>query len=101
MNPITGGFILTKLGAGTLQLNETGNNIGQLDLDLGILAIGANNVLSSTTDLNLANATTFNLNGFNQQIQSLTGTLTSTVTNDTVAGARPRSSTLLAVAACS
>ncbi len=77
-NPITGAFTLTKIGNGTLFLNVAGST-ASLDIDAGTFSAGAG-ALNDTTNLDILTGTTFNLNGVNHTIATLSGG--GTVTND-------------------
>ena len=81
MRASTGAFTLTKRGPGTLQFNETGNDIGALDFDDGIIALGTTDVFDPATTWDLDAGTSLNLNGNDQEIVSLAGD--GTVENDT------------------
>jgi autotransporter-associated beta strand protein len=67
---------LLKTGAGTLQLTGTNTYTGISSIQNGVLQHGANDVLVATADVrvnaNSTNPATFDLNGFNQTIGSLT-----------------------------
>ena len=81
MRASRGAFTLTKRGPGTLQFNETGNDIGALDFDDGIIALGTTDVFDPATTWDLDAGTSLNLNGNDQEIVSLAGD--GTVENDT------------------
>ncbi len=70
---ITGTGNVTKTGAGTFTVSGISDYIGQTNLTGGTLALGAANVLPSTTAVSLSVGTTFNLAGFAQTIGSLQG----------------------------
>ncbi len=92
-NAIVGTDTLTKLGAGTLQLDAQNNLAGgALSLDAGTLAIGQDDVLATDIDLTVNAGTTFNLNGNDQTVGSLSGA--GTVTNFDIADAGAFTNTL-------
>ena len=70
---ITGTGNVTKTGAGTFTISGISDYIGQTNLTGGTLALGAANVLPSTTAVSLSVGTTFDLSGFAQTIGSLQG----------------------------
>jgi len=73
---ITGNFTLTKLGQDVIKL--AGNNtFSGLNIDGGIIQIGRNNALSTTVALTTrgeGSTGILDLNGYNQEIGSLSGT---------------------------
>ncbi|MCA9269335.1 MAG: autotransporter-associated beta strand repeat-containing protein, partial [Planctomycetales bacterium] len=71
---LTGSVGLTKNGANsTLTLGNTGNNYtGNTLVSAGTLRLGASNVLPNTTNLEVASTGTFNMNGFDETVVSLT-----------------------------
>jgi autotransporter-associated beta strand protein len=73
---ISGAGTLTKTGAGVLQLSGANTNTGNLNLQDGTVKLGANNVLTDTTSLNVgtnasAAGTTFDLNGFSDSVTTV------------------------------
>jgi autotransporter family porin len=94
-NAATGwdGRTLTKAGAGTLQLSKPNTYTGATLLQGGTLLAGAVNVIAASSQLAVSAGATFDLNGFDQQANNLTGagnvalggaTLTASNTADTV-----------------
>lgn len=71
---------LTKAGAGTLTLSGISTYTGDTFIDGGILALGDNNLLPDTTMVSVASGATFNLDGFDETIGSLSGAAGSMVT---------------------
>lgn len=80
---ITGGFALTKTGAGVLTLSAANTYTGGTVVSAGTLRLGAANVLTNTGGVTV-NAT-FDLNTFNATIDGLSGL----GVVDTVAGGTP------------
>ncbi len=72
---MTGTGALTKTGAGALTLSGTNTYAGNTTISAGILRAGANNALSTTTAVTLANTAGagLDLNNFDQTIGSLAG----------------------------
>lgn len=72
---VLGGTSVTSVGAGTLVFENAGNNYsGATTINAGVLQLAANNnTTPSTTNVTVANGATFDLNGFNDTIQSLSG----------------------------
>jgi autotransporter-associated beta strand protein len=70
---ITGGSTFTKNGAGSLTLNLTTpmTYTGATSLNGGSLIWGANNVLPSSTVLNISGSAFFNLNGYDQTVAGI------------------------------
>ncbi len=74
---------ITKEGAGTLILNNTGNNgTGQILINSGTIKTSAANVLFANGSLSMVAGSILDFSGNNQEIGSLigTGTITSTTT---------------------
>ena len=67
---IGGAHALTKVGTGTFTLNSANSYSGNTTVSAGTLALGANNVLPSTTTLNLAGGT-LNMGTFNDTVHAL------------------------------
>jgi fibronectin-binding autotransporter adhesin len=71
---ITGGGNLRKEDSGILLLTNTTNNYGgQTKMVAGELRLGASGVIPDTSELVMGGGT-FNLNGFNETIESISGT---------------------------
>ncbi|MDA8125714.1 MAG: autotransporter-associated beta strand repeat-containing protein, partial [Deltaproteobacteria bacterium] len=72
---ISGTGRIAKTGAGTLTLAGANNYAGTTTISAGTLSLGADNALSQTTALTLANTAgaTLDLSSFNQTIGSLAG----------------------------
>ena len=86
---VTGGGSLRKEDGGVLLLNNTGNDYGgATKVVLGEIRAGAAGVLPDTTELVMAGGTV-NLNGFNETVESVTGT------SGTVTGTASSTLTLL------
>ena len=64
---------LIKAGAGTLTLNDTNAFHGTTTVNGGTLALGAANILATTTSVTVANGATVDLGGFNQSWPTLAG----------------------------
>lgn len=83
---ISGAGTLTKTGAGVLQLSGANTNTGNLNLQDGTVKLGASNVLTDTTSLNVgtnasAAGTTFDLNGFSDAVATVSlGGVAATIT---------------------
>ena len=69
----------TKSGTGTLVLGSLQSYTGNTVINTGILRLGIANALPAGTALNVTSGDTFDLNGFNQTINSLEGAATSVV----------------------
>ena len=67
----TGSFV--KSGAGMLTLASSHTFSGQASIAAGTLRAGTTNVFSPTTGVSVAAGATFDLNGFNQSIGTLSG----------------------------
>ncbi|WP_194266237.1 autotransporter-associated beta strand repeat-containing protein [Dechloromonas sp. H13] len=67
----TGG--LTKIGAGTLQLSHANTYTGTTNIQAGTLAIGGSENIADASTVNVASGATFDLRGFNETIDALTG----------------------------
>ncbi|WP_244140230.1 autotransporter outer membrane beta-barrel domain-containing protein [Caballeronia sp. BCC1704] len=74
-NPATGwdGKTLTKAGAGTLQLSKANTYTGGTSVTGGTLAAGAPDIIARSSQLNVASGATFDLGGFGQHVNNLTG----------------------------
>jgi autotransporter-associated beta strand protein len=67
----TGG--LTKEGAGTLLLSGSGNYTGNTIINTGILRLGVDNALASTSPVSVASGATLDLAGFNASVSCFSG----------------------------
>ncbi|SAK50172.1 outer membrane autotransporter [Caballeronia temeraria] len=67
------GKTLTKAGAGTLQLSKANTYSGATLVNAGTLRAGAANVIADSSQLLVASGATFDLNGFAQQANDLSG----------------------------
>ncbi|MCD1126290.1 autotransporter-associated beta strand repeat-containing protein [Jinshanibacter sp. LJY008] len=75
--PFTSGWdgkTLTKEGLGTLQLSSVNTYTGSTLINQGILLAGVVNAFADSSDINVANGATLNLNNFAQQANNLSGT---------------------------
>ncbi|MBX7211940.1 MAG: autotransporter-associated beta strand repeat-containing protein, partial [Verrucomicrobiaceae bacterium] len=88
--PITecfGVVTLQKLGSNTWQLDAASTYTGATQIDEGVLRVGIDNALPVATAVRLGNGTTagtFDLNGFNQTIGSLTSSTNSTTATNII-----------------
>lgn len=64
---------LTKVGSGTLTLSGANTYNGPLIIRAGTVAMGGNDRLHSWTDVTVASGATFDLAGFNQTVDAITG----------------------------
>jgi autotransporter-associated beta strand protein len=74
---ISGAGNLTKTGDGVLQLSGANANTGNLIIQDGTVKLGASNVLTDSTSINVGNNTsvagaTFDLNGFSDTVAAVT-----------------------------
>ncbi len=67
------GRSLTKDGAGTLQLSKQNTYTGATSIRAGTLRAGADNVIAASEHLDVASGATFDLNGFDQIANNLSG----------------------------
>ncbi|RZT36663.1 autotransporter outer membrane beta-barrel domain-containing protein [Cupriavidus agavae] len=74
-NAATGwdGRTLTKAGPGTLRLSKPNGYTGATLVNAGTLQTGAANVIASSPQLVIAEGAAFDLDGFDQQVNQLTG----------------------------
>ncbi|WP_249359663.1 autotransporter outer membrane beta-barrel domain-containing protein [Cupriavidus sp. 2SB] len=74
-NAATGwdGRTLTKAGPGTLQLSKANGYSGATWLNAGTLRAGAANVIAASAQLSIADGATFDLDGFDQQVNQMAG----------------------------
>ncbi|AZG15913.1 autotransporter outer membrane beta-barrel domain-containing protein [Cupriavidus pauculus] len=74
-NPATGwdGRTLTKLGPGTLQLSKANRYTGPTRVEAGTLLAGAANVVAASERVSLGPTATFDLGGFDQTVNNLSG----------------------------
>ncbi|MEZ0216826.1 MAG: beta strand repeat-containing protein [Rariglobus sp.] len=71
---ITGSNGLTKSGAGTLTLSDlTKTYTGNTTVNGGTLRLGAGNMIANTSSLILGAGGTFDLNGFSETVNSISG----------------------------
>ncbi|WP_053939050.1 beta strand repeat-containing protein, partial [Amantichitinum ursilacus] len=78
------GQTLTKGGAGTLTLSVVNSYTGATQINAGTLTTGVANSIASSSAVNVASGASFNLNGFNQSAQALTGSGNVTLGNATL-----------------
>jgi autotransporter-associated beta strand protein len=72
---------LSKVGIGSLNLGASTvlTYSGDTNINQGAVVLGANNQLSTTSDLNLNGSASLNLNGKSQEVKLLRGTITSNI----------------------
>jgi fibronectin-binding autotransporter adhesin len=70
---ISGTGTFSKTGAGTLTLAASSTFTGAAAIDAGTLRAGAANLFGPSTPVSVASGATFDLNGFNQSIGTLSG----------------------------
>ncbi len=63
---------LTKTGSGTLVLSGNNTYSGSTNINAGTLRLGASDRLADSTDVTIAGAGTFDLNGYSERIDNLT-----------------------------
>jgi fibronectin-binding autotransporter adhesin len=68
---VQGAFSLSKSGAGTVRLSNTGNSFSSITIGGGTLQLGAAGVIPDTADV--LNAANFDLNGFDETLDSAQG----------------------------
>ncbi|QEG33643.1 autotransporter-associated beta strand repeat-containing protein [Bythopirellula goksoeyrii] len=71
---ISGSSNFTKLGNGTLSLNASNSHTGDININDGILAISSSNRINDASDITLLAGATFDLNGFSETVDTLSGT---------------------------
>ncbi len=84
-NSLIGSGTVTKTGTGTLVLGGVGLNDGTVAIQQGTVRAAAANALGQATNYNVGSAGILDVNGFGQDIQSLTGS--GNVTNNNATGA--------------
>ncbi|SAL60077.1 outer membrane autotransporter barrel domain protein [Caballeronia arvi] len=74
-NPVTrwDGKTLTKAGAGTLRLSKANTYSGATLVNGGTLQAGASDVIANSAGVMVAPGATFDLNGFDQHVNNVTG----------------------------
>jgi autotransporter-associated beta strand protein len=81
----TDSVALTKSGGGTLTLSKASTYSGVTNIIGGTIVDGIANALPTATSLTLSGTGTLNLAGFNQQVASVAGASTTTVTDSSSA----------------
>ena len=69
----TGSRTFTKLGTGTIFLNAANSYTGATTISAGILEIGNQSALSTTSALTISNGATLDINGLSPTISSISG----------------------------
>lgn len=68
---VTGNFLLNNRSSGTLRLTNPGNSFSRFNIAAGMIQLGASNVILDAADM--SNFSTFDLNGFDETLDSLFG----------------------------
>ncbi len=76
-----GVITLTKVGVRTVILSANSTHSGLTSVTNGLLQMGVVSALSANSTLNVGNTGAVDLNGFNQTVNGLTGTLNGVITN--------------------
>jgi len=78
---------LTKTGSGTLVLGGNNTYSGNTTISAGTLRLGASDRLADSTDVTIAGAGTFDLNGYSERIDNLTAGDGATINFGSTSGA--------------
>lgn len=71
---LAGSAALTKTGAGTVILSGSNSYTGGTDIQDGILKLGANDSIATDSGVSVSTGAELDLNNYNQELASLTGT---------------------------